>query len=64
MKLWNDYGVRANLANVALIGHYIAVLYVIICYDLTYDQVLIIITESAAVALLGLKWYFGKKDDK
>ena len=64
MKLIQDFGVRALLATVAACGHYVGVLYVIIQYELNYEQVFAILTESAAIALLGLKWYFSKEEIK
>jgi len=63
MKLIQDFGVRALLAVTALMGHYAGLLFVIITYELSYDQVFAILTESALVAGLGLKWYFEKKKE-
>jgi len=63
MKLIKDYGVRANLATIGVIGFYTAVLYSIIAMNFTFEQVIAILGISQPVALLGLRWYFEKKKE-
>ena len=63
MKLLKDYGVRANLATIGVIGFYTAVLYSIIAMNFTFEQVIAILGISQPVALLGLRWYFEKKKE-
>ena len=64
MKLFNDYGVRANLATIGVMGFYTAVLYSIIAMNFTFEQVIAILGISQPVALLGLRWYFEKKKEE
>jgi len=64
LKILKDWGVRANLATIGVIGFYVAVLYSIIAVAMTFEQVIAILGISQPVALLGLRWYFEKKKEE
>ena len=64
MRLANDFGVRALLATIGVIGFYTAVLYSVIAMNFCFEQVIAILGISQPVALLGLRWYFEKKKEE
>lgn len=63
MKLWNDYGVRANLATISVAAFFTIVIIAMVTIVTTIEQALAVIGVAQPVALLGLRWYFEKKKE-